>query len=269
MNREFFFINNVNKIGEFYLHYASEYDTIIESTQIPVFKVIHRTDKDILLIPGFKIFNNKFYRCPLISNFVQIDYITFITTNAHKNLKSKLIIFSKDFKQNREIIVELNSKIGFSNSIDLLSINIIVNIINEYILYDNSIFELDEKYFKNRYTYKNLDIYNLSKIIDSLDFKWEYKNIYRFTKDDLTYQEHHITNLPKSHYLKLLLVQIIEESRIVDRVELLNHEIIYTKNYSEDFGLNIPEKVKEFLKFNILPKFNPVIERNEALKKYF
>ncbi|SIT97454.1 hypothetical protein SAMN05660493_02172 [Epilithonimonas bovis DSM 19482] len=264
MNREYFLINNIDKIGKFYVHYGSIYDHPNDSLKRAVFKFLKRKNNNYY-IPGYKTYNNKFHRCPITSNFVQINYIVEYKTVDEKILEAELIIFSKDFSEHRKINVKLKSKNSF-RPVDIMDINNIVNTINEYASYENNIFDLDESYFQNKFTIKKLELYDLAEIINSLNFEWKSERIYRFKSDDLVCQEYIIDDLPKSQYLISLFIQIIKESRIVDRVEL-QYGKIRTKIYSEDFGLKIPEQITEILKLKILALFDPITEKNERIKK--
>lgn len=277
-NHEFLLINEIDNIGNFYLHFGNEIDYPNKKGLRPAFKVFCGKENYFDLKTGFLSDNKDFYECPLTIHYVQLDTIKLYRENENNFFKSNLKIFSKDFSNNRNIEILTYSSYQKSDIINPMRMNKIVNSINMFIQRGNDIFTLEETSFQIESLTNTVSTGQLIDHINSLKFHFYSNDNSRVGKDNHFWNEIHIENLPKNRYLMFLFLDILDRSDFFERIKLLEEKIVIIYNGhnhfspsegKKDIGFNLEKanEIKDILKINIQGLFEQISYVNESLKK--
>ncbi|NPD45716.1 hypothetical protein [Lentimicrobium sp. S6] len=210
--------------------------------------------------------------------YIQINSIKYYEKKSYNYLEAQLLVFSKDFQTYKDIFVNINSYHYGCGAVCIQSINDIINSINIYIDYDNSLELLDEKLFENRFQLPKLDKAKLLNDIDNLEFKYYSNSSYRFKKDNIFWKEIEISNLPNNSYITNLYMLTLRKSIILDSSHLSNNILLLTYDrediYSRHCGkqeieedLRKSDEIRGILKHGVYNSIDLIKEKNERMKK--
>ena len=264
-------IDNFYDIGDFYAHHSDRNTSSLPLK--PVFKVVEINsdplEKNHKLEPGFINVDGKFYRCPLVSHYVQINYIREkliyepYVGPVKKKVNLKILIFSKSYDSYRNEDIEMVSS---NTALDFMCCNHIVNIINKYINSDRSIDKLNIDLFDvNKPKKKSLSY--VRKTINSLKFNTFKNSRQRAGRDqDHIWTEVEIKNLPKDRYMVNAIKQVLESNIAYSLKEEsygLFMKLPIRKGVPESYrrkkihGKTSIDMIKDTLKMNLAKIFNP------------
>lgn len=276
--RKYLLINDINTLGKFYLHYASISDHPNRECLRAVLKVEKRDSYNFYLTPGYISYDDKFFFCPLSIIYVQLNYIEAIRKGDTEYVNSEIVVFSKDFNNQRKIQIELSSYWLGSGVVNPMYINDIVNSINEFVHSGYEIQDLNELHFRNMFDVRRLTTYDLIEKINNLEFKFYSNSQNRVGKDNSFWREIEITNLPNSKYIVSLFQKIINDSEVVNSVKLNDSMLFAT--YDRDYGycpadgrkeiqkdMKKANEIMDILKLLILENFDSLKEKNDRLIK--
>jgi len=278
-NRNFIFIDGIDKIGEFQLHYGGEFQYPKSSCLTPVFKCEINNGNNYILLPGYLSINNEFYSCPISTNHVQLNNILYYRIGNQQYVESVLQIFSFNYKSFRNIVIKQYSNYLGSGVVNPMNLNKIVNTLNLYIANLNDIEMIDENLLQNDFNLKILDSEYILSTINKLEFIFFSNDQVRVGKDNAYWNEIEVSCLPKNKYILQIFEDIINKSNIVNRITLIKDtfHLIYNHDYAwspTNGRLQIKSdnikalEIKDILKYNILKSFDFIQERNERLKIY-
>lgn len=262
-NRKYLLIDNIHQLGKFCLHFGGTYDHPLYSCLRPVFKVENfKKQSHYDLLTGFLSIEKKFHECPLSILFTQIDSIKIREDGEKKYVSSSLLIFSKDYQNQREIKVNLESQRVLSGVVNEMYLNSIINTLNQYVELGNDINLINDEHFNNKDFFWKKKKNDILKIINDLNFSFESKSRSRVGKDTKYWEEVEISNLPKSTYIKSKILEILSKNRHFYMIES-NENIIHLKFDSDSITSHF---LKDILKLKILIDFDLDIELIERLK---
>jgi hypothetical protein len=227
---------------------------------------------EVQLVPGYQTFDKKFYPCPLLVWYIQINELQLSVEDKYQ-YKASIVVFSKDFAQHKQLDIKVYSNSGAGI---LGKLNYYINALNRYVEYDNDVNLLDSSIFKERINFTNLDERALFEIVNQLSFRYYENCLVRVGKDNLFWSEIEITNLPQSNYLRKCFLDILTNGQIINsaKYDLEKGFILieYGREYAYSPSQNRKEvevdkrkelEIKDFIKYKLQNVFDPVIEMNE------
>ena len=276
-SKKYVLVNKTQILGEFLLHHGNINDHPNNSCLRAAFEIVDHENDSSSYLPGYQTFSGKFYPCPIASLYIQINILESLIENEEKVIKASLVIFSKDFKNQKLINIFLKSPIYGLGTVSIMSVNKIVNALNFYVEDGNSIEFLNENVLNDTNGLDGLDSHMILGYINNLEFKFYENCLVRVGKDNYFWSEIEIFNLPTNLYIIELFVRILSHcSEQVFYNESKGH--IFFKydgqySYSPSHGRNeievngnVVESVKDTLKINIFEYFESGVEINCRLK---
>ena len=272
----FIYVNDLEILGKFHFNYGG-YNNKQRTCLRPVFYV-NELEKDYYeFVPGYKTINDIFYKCPFSVCYVQIDYLEELIKNEFKYVNAVLRIFSKNFKKNNTININISKPLFGMQYLDFTILHKIVNSINIYVEDGNNIDLLDIELFQTMNIPELLTIEEVFEIINELEFKFYTNCESRVGKDNSFWFEVEISNFPMSKYLQVLFKKALSEnmkyhiSIIKDNFILLNSD--YGFSYSPCEGreenptsIKGMDEIKDILKIEISKTFEPIKELVEKMR---
>jgi hypothetical protein len=277
-SQKYILVNDPQLLGEFYLHYGSISDNPNNTCLRAVFKIDLLSKDQYNYVPGYKTYSQDFYPCPISALYTQINRLESRIDNEEKIVRANIVVFSKDYKNQKIIEITSKSQIYGSGTVSIMSLNPIINTLNNYISEDNNLELLDETIFNKKLNLSALDSNELLTTINNLDFKFYSNSLNRVGKDNYFWTEIEIINLPESKYLRLLFEQILSNGfdnvSYQDKERHIFLECGKETSYSpshrrQETELNdiVVQRIKDFLKVNLYNYYNSNSEINERLKK--
>lgn len=278
-SERYLLINDADKLGKFQIHHGGERDNLKNSSLRPVFKVDERkAHTEYYFTSGYLDEDGKIYDCPLSIFYVQISKIhSFMDDEQYRNIKSDVIVFSKDFQNRKKLNIHLKSYYLGRGVYSETSVNGIVNLLNNYIDRNNELSSLNDQSFEfgNKRS-GSLTQKEIVKIIDNLKFDFFSNDESRVGKDTNMWQEIELRNLSKNKFLNSKFKKILSESTIINWLSEESDHILIRYNGDSGFvkanGREVssdPRKekeIKDYLKMNINLHYDKLSDNIMSLK---
>lgn len=198
-----------------------------------------------ILKPGYLDYTFNFYACPIESFFIQInEYSIKRIDSLNYRHQVKFLIFSKDFKRDKEFVYQSNER----NKYNIQNITSLLNLVNKYIDFGNSIDFLDlnallerRLLFLREAKYESEIETLFCNIMTSLvELGQVYENsCSRAGKDNEFWYEFESEYLPKDPYLSNLLINTLSDKQDSQKVKFTYG---YNKAWSSSHGKFESEK---------------------------